>query len=343
MLGAALALFRLAERPIWYDESVSLRLATVSWERFSTRALGGDQSFGGFYYSLLQAWTTIGEDPFTIRLLSVIFAVATIPLVYLLARRMFNGRVAVIASALLAINPYFVRYAQEARAYALTLFLVTLASYLLLRAIERPGTGRWLGYWLAAIAAVFAHLFALFVLLVHVALLAQQRHLSRRVAGAMTVGAIAVAPLVALVVLGGPERSFIAPITPARVVRSIHHLAGGFGVWLPVHGVVYTLVAALAVVRWRPRDPALFCLAWLLVPIALAALISIGRPILVVRYLIVALPAFMLLVAIGVDTLRPRWLARSGWSACWWRCPRMACTGGTWNERPTCHRCRQGR
>jgi mannosyltransferase len=302
--AAALSLFRLTERPLRPDEKVSLRLATSAWDEFADRVLQGDQLFGALYYGLLRVWSTLGEDPFTIRLLSVLLAAATVPLAYVLAQRLFNPRVALLASALLALNPFFIRYAQDARAYSLVLCLVTLASYLLLRALDRPVRVRWLAYGVAATAAAFAHLFAVFVLLVHVGVILWRR--SGR--GLVVAGAVSalVAPFTIVVLLEGPERLFVPHMRIPMVRIAVDRLAGGLGQWPPIHGIVYGLFAAPAVLVWRPRAPISFCAAWLIVPIALAAALSLAKPMFVVRYLIVVLPAFMILVAVTVTTIKPR-------------------------------------
>ena len=299
-----MGLFRL-ERPMQPDEAVSLRMATVGWDRFSERVLEGEQLFGAFYYALLRVWSAIGTDPVTIRLLSVFLAVATIPVLYLLARRLFDGRVAAAAVGMLAINPFFIRYAQEARAYTLVLFLITLASYLLLRALERVGLGRWLAYGLAAAAAVFAHLFAVFVLLVHLGAMVQRRP-PKHAFLVMAALAASVVPFAILVGLFGPPRSFIPPITLRWFGGTLDAVAGGIMPWPPVHGLAYGLLAGVAVYRWRPISPIVFCVAWMVVPIALAAAISLAKPIFLSRYLIVILPAWVMLAAVGVMSNRGR-------------------------------------
>ena len=43
------------------------------------------------YYVLLSLWTTIGDSETRLRALSVVFALAAIPLVYLLAQRLFSN------------------------------------------------------------------------------------------------------------------------------------------------------------------------------------------------------------------------------------------------------------
>ena len=76
------------------------------------------------YYALLHGWTAIlGTGPAALRLLSVVVGVLTIPLLYLVARRMFTRRVALLATFLLTISPLHVYYSQEVRMYGLVALL----------------------------------------------------------------------------------------------------------------------------------------------------------------------------------------------------------------------------
>jgi hypothetical protein len=51
-----------------------------------------------------------------------------------------------------------------------------------------------------------------------------------------------------------------------------------------------------------------FVWMWLVLPIAITTVISLFKPMFVSRYFIFCLPGFVLLVATGLSTIRPRWL-----------------------------------
>ena len=106
-----------------------------------------------------------------------VFNTLTIPLVYVLGRRLFPGTPSrrslapVLAAIIFAISPLMVYYSQEARMYTLLIFEATLASYLLLKILQSTGpTSRLtlpLLYALTAAAALYTHYFALFLLMAH--------------------------------------------------------------------------------------------------------------------------------------------------------------------------------
>jgi hypothetical protein len=90
------------------------------------------------YYGLLRLWVRLGTDESTVRLLSVLPDLATVPVLYVLENR-FGTRVGLSSALLLAINGYNIQYAQEARSYSLDFFvryfIIVLPPLLLLAAI----------------------------------------------------------------------------------------------------------------------------------------------------------------------------------------------------------------
>ena len=307
-LTAVLGLYRLGAKSIWFDERVSLELATSSWSHFVDRVIG-EQAFAALHYSLLRLWTTFGQDLYTIRLLSVVFAVASIPMVFLAARRLAGPGVAVLATVLLATNTFFVRYAQEARSYTLGVLLITLATYLLLRLLEAPRQGRWLAYGISALGALLGHFYAGFVLIVHLAVIVRRGLLSRRVLLGLAVILAVAGPLGWAVAFGGSPRRFILPITDVNLLHAISDLAGGITGRETLHAWGYLTAATVGACMLRPRWSAYFCLAWLLVPwLFVVGGSLLWRPMLVSRYMILTLPALVLLAAAGLAAIRPRWL-----------------------------------
>jgi hypothetical protein len=92
---------------------------------------------------------------------SVIAGVATVPVVYLLGDAIAGRRCAVTAAALFAVMPMAIYYGSEARPYGLLIFLITLSTLALLRALEaKEGLRWWLLYGLACTLALYTHYIA---------------------------------------------------------------------------------------------------------------------------------------------------------------------------------------
>ena len=72
------------------------------------------------------------------RLLSVAYAVLSLPLVFLIGRRIFNVRVALIGTAFASLSPVAMQYAQVVRTDSAGTFFAMLALWLCLRVLDAP-------------------------------------------------------------------------------------------------------------------------------------------------------------------------------------------------------------
>ncbi len=116
------------------------------------------------YYLLLYGWTAIlGTSDFVLRLFSVGWFVACLPLLASVARRTVGERAVIPACFLFAISPLGIYYATEARMYSLLLFCVLTTACLSLLLQQRGGSIGLCTLWVASSAAGFlTHYFFLF-------------------------------------------------------------------------------------------------------------------------------------------------------------------------------------
>jgi mannosyltransferase len=328
--AAALRLQSLARKPFWFDECFSTVVAGIDWRKF-LHLLWWREANMSLYYVLLRAWLDLspnfGQSEFFIRSLSVLIAVATLPALYWLARLLYNARVALIATALLAFNAYHVRYAQEARTYALFVLLATLSSGFLIASLREPSRRYRVGYIVCSILAVYAHFYALLLVLAHCLTLrwfgsprpnGDQRNAARssEMQRAWTIIGIAVLPLLIFVAKTGAGPIRWIPRATRHDLLVFYENFCGSNRW-PL-GAVFAVACLAAVVpvakqlfardhsweTWRCQ----FLLVWLLFPIVLTVLLSFARPVFLARYMIFCLPALVILVAAGLARLRQSWL-----------------------------------
>ncbi|MBI4675653.1 MAG: glycosyltransferase family 39 protein, partial [Chloroflexi bacterium] len=126
LLGLTLRVLQLDFQPLWWDEGYSVFFATRDFGALLART--AVDIHPPLYYALMQGWTrALGKDALVLRGLSVIIGVAAIPLLYLVAKRLFDRRTARVAAFLLAISPLHVFYSQELRMYGMVT-LLALAS-----------------------------------------------------------------------------------------------------------------------------------------------------------------------------------------------------------------------
>lgn len=165
MLAALLLrLYRLDHQGLWYDESFAVAYSASSLNELMARLIS-DFVHPPAHYLLLHLLYLGGElSSFSARLLSALFGVLTVALMYLCGRVCYDHRTGIIAALLMTVSQLGVMYAQEARPYAMQIFAVTLLLYCVALAIKQQSRAAW---WLAVIAAsiaIYTQYYSLFVI-----------------------------------------------------------------------------------------------------------------------------------------------------------------------------------
>jgi hypothetical protein len=214
---------------------------------------------------------------------------------------------------MVAVSPLWVYYSQEARPYALSLTLVTGAYACAQRMVENKQV-RWpwlIGYILCAAGSVLTHYYTFFVLLSIALILWKDRK-----AIAIWLGASAVAAIAPIIWLIWEWSSFSDAITGQAIQRLawgpyLWGLGEAFAKGLPSPGgipLVFMVVGlGLALFGALKRD-SIPLVGWLLLVIVGIQIAGFppDRPGPWVRYMISALPAFIMLEAIGIERLWKR-------------------------------------
>ena len=325
-IGAALRLLYLGAPSIWLNEALSIAYARLPWQQF-THLMATRELNMLPYYLLLRVWIHLGAQEWIVRSLSAICSIATLPLFYRLGARLFGHRVGLIGLGLLAIHPYHIRFAQEARGYSLMLLFVTASTLLLASANNggsRRSTALWIGYVVASVLAVYAHFYAGLAILAQWAALAianppgfQRRQFAL---SAMAI-CILLIPVAAFVVLGHADpATWIPQPSVRRVEFLIYSLLGGDNssgarvYAYPAYAAAILASGARVRAAWQPDVRATQAWRYALVvggaalPILLVLAVSIIKPIFVDKYLIECLPFVVLFLAVGLSRL-PRALS----------------------------------
>ena len=121
------------------------------------------------YFIILRLWVdNLGNSIAVIRSLSAVLSLLAIPCMYWLCLELFNSLLAgAIGAALIAISPFFILYAQEARPYSLWTATILLSSWFLLRAIRLPNKFNWGLYALSLILSIYTHILSILVVIGH--------------------------------------------------------------------------------------------------------------------------------------------------------------------------------
>ncbi len=149
LVGGGLRVLLLDAKGMWSDETFSVWVVNHSVGDMLQWIVKIDQH-PPLYYLLLHGWVALrGDAPYDVRLLSALFGAGAIPIVYLIGKRMSGAVVGLAAAVLLALSPFNIYYAQEARMYTLLTFNAAVAMYALVRLLTDSRSVRPMGrqFW----------------------------------------------------------------------------------------------------------------------------------------------------------------------------------------------------
>lgn len=312
-----LALIHLTTRSLWLDEATSWLVASQHFPRLMTY---GGGNMVDYYGALHWVIVIFGSSPLWLRLPSSIAGAATIPILFLLGRRCGGNRVGLFAATLGSVSLPLIFWSQNARAYSLGAFFVCLSALAFIRAIETKNPADMALWVIASVLACYTLLVAVIVVCsLAVSLVFRPKGSTpwRRVAMSLTIVAVADIPIAYLAITGGTGAlSWIPPASLSEFNSVVTSLASGgvfsqagwpevimIALWLGIAGsLVWTLRRrGRSVSTWHTA----LVVCWLVIPLALVLVVSSVQPLLINRYLLVSLPAGILLAAIALDRLRP--------------------------------------
>src|SRR5688572_10403385 len=155
LLAAFFRFHEIAAQSFWHDEGNTLRLVQRDIEPL-IEAVKPDIHPPG-YYIMLKGWTDFaGKHEFGLRSYSAFWGVITAAFTYALGARLYARAAGILASALVALNPFAVYYGQEARMYAQLAGLTVPSLYLLVGLIQTPTNSRRFGWIVFGLAVVNA-------------------------------------------------------------------------------------------------------------------------------------------------------------------------------------------
>jgi mannosyltransferase len=299
-------------RSLFTDEAYSLALAQRSFGHMLV--LFGRESNGTLYAIVL--WPVIrlfGTGTLVLRAPAVLAGTLSVPALWWAAQRFVSRPVALLAAALLAINPMAIWYSETARQYAFVMLAACLAFGALARALDGGANRRaWVGYVAAMTALAYCDLFA-----APLALPAQALILRRSGSGwrswlrALLAVLLCCVPLLVASVIARSKRNALywLPKTDRSLVTlAVQEFTSGFSELTTVRWA--TLIAGLVLVAgalratYRRKDVdgrrmLAMAACWAIVPGALLLVISFVEPVFWPRYAILALPGLCLLLAMA--------------------------------------------
>lgn len=318
LLAFALRVHRLDAQSLWLDEAFSQAVASVPIP-LSIQALLSDGVHPPLYYLLLRgAITLLGQGEFALRFLSAWFGVLAVPLIYALGARYLGPRHGLLAALLLSLSPFHLWYSQEVRMYSIVVTLGLAAMYLFLRNLQEGKRAGWAAFIVVGASAYMTHYFALLLPLVQLVYLSITLYANHRSLRAWIVSqALAFVPLASwlFAVYTRQVMSFGISWIPRPGLETFFYSLWDFSLLyngsdpLVVSLALLPFVALLLIGLWPGartisaggRLVTLFLAVWFLLPPVVIWALSVGvLPIYGDRFLIVVLPAYLLLLSSGL-------------------------------------------
>ncbi len=168
-LGALLRLYNFTGMGLWIDEGYSILFMHQSWPAV-LGLHGAYDSHPPLYWATAKLFSIVLPDLAAGRMVSVVCGTLTLPVVYLLARRLAGTHVALAATLALAVAPLHVWYSQEARMYVPSMLFVTLSYLALVEFYFEPKRKYVIWYAFAVLMAMYLSYSSVYALVPQVVL-----------------------------------------------------------------------------------------------------------------------------------------------------------------------------
>lgn len=174
-LGSLLRIYKLGSESFWIDEFATVyttrqNASDIIKDIYTTTRHAPEYFESGgtppFYYVVANYWTKlIGLSEAKLRLLSALFGIISIYIMFLIGRALFEDNTGLIASFIFSINYLHINYSQESRTYSLGVLLTLLSVYFLLKALRGDKKIYWGFHILSSAILIYTHYFGAFILI----------------------------------------------------------------------------------------------------------------------------------------------------------------------------------
>ncbi len=313
LVAIILRLYNLGGPSLWFDEFLTVSIATGDADTIPQAVRQGEQTPPLFHYFMHFWLKRYGLSEFAIRLPAALCGIGAVWMIYKLGSILYTRREGCVAAMLMAVSAFQISYSQEARVYAPLMLMALLSCYAFVKLIQEGGRKHQIGYVLATGLLYWIHLHSVFIVAVQQAtwLYLWISHcrspdlfkLPPRIW--LTCSLIALAlfapwmPTVYYWVTQAAHAFWIAPMT-AKFVPETYSLYAGSAIML----LLLIALDALGIVKTPPRWKTIFLIALLTLPVLVPYVVSLLiRPLFIPRYGIATAAALFLLAARGLTAL----------------------------------------
>jgi uncharacterized membrane protein len=143
IVSVCIRVINISIEELWYDEIFGVLISHFTGSIYDIVEYSKESYYTPLYYIVLRYWTYLFDTSATsVRLLSIAFSSASIPIIYLLGKKMFTKKIGLLATLFMMLSPLHVEFAQEARPYAIISFFALLSMYFFWQFILKPAKNR---------------------------------------------------------------------------------------------------------------------------------------------------------------------------------------------------------
>lgn len=327
-IGLALRLINITKSSVWHDEGFSIMLSKLNavqiWQG-SARDVHPP-----LYYELLHFWIKLfGQNVLSIRFLSLLASVFVVGLVFIIVKKIAGVRAATIALYLCAMAPILIRYSQEARMYGLLSLFMLLALYSVIKISQTPKPiYPYLLYIVAVVCGLYTHYFTVLAVIsfwaYFIAIGIKQKNnrviTAKKWWWANGISVVLFLPWFSNMLaqlsrgqgLGWLSKTNLYSFSSA--LWQFFSLTDGKQLPLIIYWLLFLVVALCSIYILR-KDKSEQKYNYLIViyaflPIFVALVISLFKPIFHERYFVFSAPAIFMIIAIAIDKVATKktWL-----------------------------------
>ena len=168
-IGFFLRFYNLSFNSLWLDEASTLNFITVdgaggSFLEIWKYTLQYDPNPPIFVWLEYIIISIAGVSEITLRFAPALFGALTVPLIYFVGKEFIDENGGIIAASAFALSPFLILYSQEARAYSMLLFFITLTTLFYLKAIKSEGLKYWIIFAILAACSIWVHFYTVIFL-----------------------------------------------------------------------------------------------------------------------------------------------------------------------------------
>lgn len=143
----------------WFDEMASMVIARLDFPKIWEYLVIENNPPLSFLF--LHFWIKLfGEGEKIVRISSLIFGIAAIPMTYLIGKEIFSRKTGLFAALFMSVSFFQIYYSAEARMYSLFQLLALFSIYFFWKILKENKNIFWVLYAVSSVLMVYTHIFA---------------------------------------------------------------------------------------------------------------------------------------------------------------------------------------